>query len=383
MREIIMSLRQQWWEKSASGIKKLEVRKTMPKEKDFQLPVKVYYYIPELKTVMGYAVVDRIDIAYADKQYCKESCLTFAEMTEYANGKKLYFWHQKFVKAYDEPYKLSDFGIKRAPQSWQYISSSKKENTEKEFAAYTDGSFNKNKGIYGSGVVMFTDKQEELHFQSSGSKYSQYWNVAGEVEAAKLAIEKAKGLGCTKLTIHHDYEGVGCWATGYWRAKNDYTQEYVRYTKECGLKLSFVHVKGHSGNKYNEMADSIASKASGFIQSSVLVPNTKHTGSLEAEAQAHKTSTICIKNIRELHSKQKLSFGDFLKLKVGGKDYWSDISFAELLIGIPEEYNDILEEKGFSANQAASALRWLNRGLTFEEAIRKIEVDIEIAQKCQ
>ena len=52
-----------------------------------------------------------------------------------------------------------------------------------------------------------------------------------------------------KLTIYYDYEGIGKWATGEWKAKNKITQGYRDYIKQVKdkLELHFVHVKGHSG----------------------------------------------------------------------------------------------------------------------------------------
>ena len=49
----------------------------------------------------------------------KKACLTEKEINDYGKGKDIYAYHLENVQPID--LKLSDLGLKRAPQSWQYV----------------------------------------------------------------------------------------------------------------------------------------------------------------------------------------------------------------------------------------------------------------------
>ena len=69
--------------------------------------------------------------------------------------------------------------------------------------------------------------------------------------------------GINKVEIYHDYEGIGAWADRHWKANNPLTQGYRDFVAEARqtMEISFVKVKAHSGNKYNEIADKLAKEA--------------------------------------------------------------------------------------------------------------------------
>lgn len=53
-------------------------------------------------------------------QFVEKSCLTFEQLLNYENNVgTLYGW--KVTEPYAINMQLSDFGVKRAPQSWQYV----------------------------------------------------------------------------------------------------------------------------------------------------------------------------------------------------------------------------------------------------------------------
>lgn len=57
-----------------------------------------------------------------------DACLTIEELKSYLNGKDYFYgWHIKNLEIFDKPKQLSDFGLKRPPQSWQYTSGVKNE----------------------------------------------------------------------------------------------------------------------------------------------------------------------------------------------------------------------------------------------------------------
>lgn len=133
--------------------------------------------------------------------------------------------------------------------------------------AYVDGSFDSASGDFACGAVLFLDG-EELTFSErfTDRELASMHNVAGEIMGALTVIRYCLERGVKALEIHHDYEGVGRWAEGSWKANKPGTQ---RYAAECraaarSMELRFVKVKGHSGDKYNDMADALARKALGL-----------------------------------------------------------------------------------------------------------------------
>ena len=80
---------------------------------------------------------------------------------------------------------------------------------------------------------------------------------------SKTAIDFCLTHGIDAVTIYHDYEGIGKWADGLWKANNPLTQKYSQYVAKARkrMDISFVKVKAHAGNKYNEIADRLAKDA--------------------------------------------------------------------------------------------------------------------------
>lgn len=183
MKAVLMSIQPKWCELIASGKKTVEVRKTKPK---LETPFKVYIYCTQEKRllhkfdkgeriddehffeehvfirqntwirghfnpngkVIGEFACDYITGLKADNiiqayyNNTKETCLTDKEITRYANGKKVFYWHISNLVIYGKPKELGEFvsgssrlefsntkdgfplkwsGMKRPPQSWCYV----------------------------------------------------------------------------------------------------------------------------------------------------------------------------------------------------------------------------------------------------------------------
>ena len=135
--------------------------------------------------------------------------------------------------------------------------------------AYVDGSYDASTGKFSCGVVMIrtnadgTMKTKELSSAFDDEEAAKQRNVAGEIMGSKLAIEHCMANGIKAVEIYHDYEGIGAWADLRWKANNPLTQGYRDFVAEARKKISikFLKVKAHAGNKYNEIADSLAKKA--------------------------------------------------------------------------------------------------------------------------
>lgn len=150
MKAVMLSINPKWCELIASGKKTVEVRKTKPKLKT---PFKCYIYctkdksiqlfvdeiqkdeaIPHIANgkVIGEFVCDNIELLDIEQTNClskacknicalkNNSCLSSYDLLTYLQVKNGYAWHISDLMIYDKPKELSEFGLKRPPQSWSY-----------------------------------------------------------------------------------------------------------------------------------------------------------------------------------------------------------------------------------------------------------------------
>ncbi len=133
--------------------------------------------------------------------------------------------------------------------------------------AYVDGSYHDATKEFACGAVLFYGGETKyFSHKYSDPALADMRNVAGEIMGAVTVIDYCRKAGISALEIHHDYEGVAKWAQGLWKANKPGTQAYAALCREAArdLKLTFVKVKGHSGNACNDLADRLARKALGL-----------------------------------------------------------------------------------------------------------------------
>lgn len=120
------------------------------------------------------------------------------------------------------------------------------------FIVYTDGSCSPNPGRGGWGFIgIFPDC--EIHI-NGGLKYT-----TNNVMEMTAVIEALKEFSFQKnFLIYSDSMYVINCAQGKWQRKKnqDLWKEYDRYAN--GKNIKFKWVKGHSGDKYNELVDRLA-----------------------------------------------------------------------------------------------------------------------------
>lgn len=178
MKAVLVSLKPYYYYLVGEGIKKIEVRKGMPKTEDWNRDTFFYMskdeksfskipkefqekYRKHFGKVGLRFVCDRIDKykyrlttyeetpykgKYISKEKLAKTCLSIGEINDYLNGKNAYFWHITDLKIYDKPQELFYFAnynkyqvckekncfsdncwicpnnaiVVRPPQSWQY-----------------------------------------------------------------------------------------------------------------------------------------------------------------------------------------------------------------------------------------------------------------------
>ena len=142
------------------------------------------------------------------------------------------------------------------------------ENLHEGLHIYVDGSFAVDKGNFSYGLVAIEDG--EVIFEDNGIGFDEeaiaLRNVSGEVLGAQKAVEFAINKGYKEVTIAYDYQGIESWALGTWKRNNKVTSQYNSFMQEKMkfIKINFKKIKGHSGNKYNDIADKLAKSALGI-----------------------------------------------------------------------------------------------------------------------
>lgn len=135
----------------------------------------------------------------------------------------------------------------------------------KSIIAYTDGSNCPTTKRYGYGCVLIDngDVIKKLYGKGSRKDKIASRNVSGELLGAMKAIEWAVNNGYKFIHIYADYLGVKMWAEHQWKANTFVAKEYVDFIDKYSKKIvvKFTHIRGHSGNEYNELADRLAKKS--------------------------------------------------------------------------------------------------------------------------
>jgi len=133
---------------------------------------------------------------------------------------------------------------------------------------YTDGSYHRSSGRCGYGYVILDEHDNIIHEAKGEVKdlfFTKHWNVGGEVAAVLEALKVCVTEGFKEVTIYHDYNGIGYWGSGKWRANTPLTKYYKDWVNQLtsiqNMKINWQWIKGHSGKKWNEYVDKLAQEA--------------------------------------------------------------------------------------------------------------------------
>lgn len=161
-------------------------------------------------------------------------------------------------------------GFETEDEARLFLSDSRieKEPSEDALVAYVDGSYNVATKEFSYGMVLLEAGKviaKECK-KSNDASLAAMRNVAGEIKGAEAAMRYAKEHDRKELVIYHDYEGIAKWCLGEWKANKEGTKAYKAFYDAVSrqIQITFVKVKGHSGDTYNEMADQLAKQALGL-----------------------------------------------------------------------------------------------------------------------
>ena len=127
---------------------------------------------------------------------------------------------------------------------------------------YVDGAYS---SLRDQGGWAFVVLKNDFKIHSEFFPEKDTTNNRMEIQAVIEACKWAKKYSVTELEIVSDSMYViGTMTMGWKRKKNNDLWEIMdNVTKD--LSITWTHVKGHSGDKYNELCDSLAVEASKTI----------------------------------------------------------------------------------------------------------------------
>ena len=128
---------------------------------------------------------------------------------------------------------------------------------------YTDGAYSSARNSGGVGIICLKDGELVLRYSK---KYTNTTNNRMEMKAVILSLNSIKQkVNSIKIVSDSQYV-IGCAIKGWKRKKNvDLWEEYdkaFKYASQYCSDITFEWVHGHNGDKYNEIVDQLAVKAS-------------------------------------------------------------------------------------------------------------------------
>ncbi len=263
---------------------------------------------------------------------------------------------------------------------------------------YTDGGCTGNPGIGGYGAVIIDEDESETKLSEG-----YFWTTNNRMEI--MAVLKALEFVGDEadIDLYADSEYVLNVMSGVYNAAKNRDLWKIVFKLMKGKTIRYHWVRGHSGNKYNEMCDQLSNAArEGYLNPSDCYVgksnNNVRTEEEVAKATQSKQNAYgildeielykgvvkkevnpkCKAKIDEINKKSEtqLRFKDFADLKTYGRDGWSAEKCPEDFVS--EEVKQTLFDELLNDDDVKKAIRWYLRGLKLSYAIKKIEVDKEI-----
>lgn len=128
---------------------------------------------------------------------------------------------------------------------------------------YTDGAYSSTKNQMGIGIVFLKNNTLILEYSRM---YKDGTNNIAELGAVIIGLKFIKKPIDSLTIISDSMYVIGCATKGWKRKKNvelweEFDRQYSR-VKELCPNITFVHTKGHNGDKWNEYCDKLAVSAS-------------------------------------------------------------------------------------------------------------------------
>ena len=282
-----------------------------------------------------------------------------------------------------------------------------------DYIIYTDGGCERNpggRGGYGAVIIDFDASQTT---ELSGG-FESTTNNRMEVMAVIRALEEVeKG---TRIQLFSDSQYVIKTMSGMFRKKKntDLWRRLDRLVEDFSIDWNWV--RGHDGNIYNERCDTLCTEAmenaelkidtgyrnKGNMQRKEPVKQdkveVKEAASYDIDAynvppectnpkkyeESYLVNPACAKAICAFYRNDRKRFRDYIDLRTEGQDFWSRKKKEYIMNEreYPEDVWHLICDNFIDAKYQMICLRWCARGLTIDDAIKKVKVDIEVSENC-
>ena len=283
----------------------------------------------------------------------------------------------------------------------------------RQFRLYTDGGCLINPGGRGGYGAVLIDLDSGIKKEMCGSVRATT-NNRMELTAVVRGLE-AVPAGA-QVTVYSDSQYLIKTMHGEYRQiKNTDLWDRLREAS-VGLHVDYEWVKGHNGNKWNEHCDRLAQEAMKSelceadiayerseeynpvkvlfndktihqgIAEEIIIPEAlngaePHPKTRKAFREEHMITDDCAKAILTFYDAGRRSFNAYLSLKTFGYDWWSGRTLPELTEDAGTDKVQWVKKFLKDNKAAASCLRWHMRGMTLEDSIRKVMIDIEMDEQ--
>lgn len=132
-----------------------------------------------------------------------------------------------------------------------------------QYVLITDGAYSSARDQGGIGLVFLKNGEKILEYSKM---YKGVTNNMMELGAVIVGLQLIKNPIDSLTIITDSMYVIGCATKGWKRKKNvklweEFDKQFERVKQLCP-NVEFKHVKGHSGDKWNERADKLAVAAS-------------------------------------------------------------------------------------------------------------------------
>jgi ribonuclease HI len=235
-----------------------------------------------------------------------------------------------------------------------------------------DGGSRGNPGPAAAGAVLALPTNESVTMSRFLPRAT---NNEAEYMGAIIGLEKALELGATNIILQGDSQLVINQLEGVWEVNAGHLLNYFGDAKRLLRQFKTARLQWIPRQE-NKLADAACNAA--MDEATGVKAEREKLAVLPSVTPVEKLAKPIERLIR---LDKKAGFKDFMKLK-SGSDTFSKVKLPKLAEEIPEVVKEAIVSVWADIDEAtlAKVYRWYLRGLPAHLAVRKVRVDLEIAQ---
>ena len=131
-----------------------------------------------------------------------------------------------------------------------------------KYVIYVDGAYSSSRNMMGYAFVVLKNGEKVYsYFMNEKDGTNNRAEVRAAIEACKWAV----GEGYDEITVYSDSMYVIGTMTQNWKRKKNVDLWIAMDDIAEKIKVNWIHVKGHNGDRYNELCDVLATQASQVV----------------------------------------------------------------------------------------------------------------------